>query len=390
MSTAAPEAPAAGPRPAAGRLPGWVDFGLIPLANVATAFLVSGLVVLMVGENPLEAVGILLWGALGFGEGIGFTLFYATNFILTGLAVAVAFHAGLFNIGGEGQAYLGGLGVALAALALDRFAPWWVTFPVAILGAAAFGAAWALIPAWLQARRGSHIVITTIMFNFIAAAVMVWLLVDHFSLPGTMQPETRTFESGGTLPKLTGLFALLGADAGGAPVNITLFLALAAAALVYVLIWRTRLGYEIRTFGFNPTAAAYAGISALKITVIALVISGALAGLMALNPVMGDQHRLQVDFVSGAGFVGIAVALMGRAHPLGVILAAILFGMLYQGGAELAFEIPVISRDMIIVIQGLVILFAGALEHMYRAPLARLVARLAAPRRRPAPARGGA
>jgi simple sugar transport system permease protein len=391
MSTAGSEAPAgSGARMRADRLPGWIDFGLIPLANVATAFLVSGLVVLMVGESPLEAVGILLWGALGFGEGVGFTLFYATNFILTGLAVAVAFHAGLFNIGGEGQAYLGGLGVALAALALDRIVPWWVTFPVAIAGAAAFGAAWALIPAWLQARRGSHIVITTIMFNFIGAAVMVWLLVDHLSQPGTMQPETRTFESGGTLPKLTGLFALFGVDAGGAPVNITLFLALAAAAFVYVLIWRTRLGYEIRTFGFSPTAAVYAGISPLKITLVAMLISGALAGLMALNPVMGDQHRLQVDFVSGAGFVGIAVALMGRAHPVGVILAAILFGMLYQGGAELAFEMPVISRDMIIVIQGLVILFAGALEHMYRPGIARLVGRAASLRRQPARAREGA
>ncbi len=378
-----PATPGGGPTGmAAGRLPGWIDYGVIPLVNVVTAFFVAGLVVLMVGENPLEAVRILLWGALGFGEGVGFTLFYATNFIFTGLAVAVAFHAGLFNIGGEGQAYLGGLGVALAALALDRYVPWWVTFPVAILGAALFGAAWALVPAWLQARRGSHIVITTIMFNFIAAALMVWLLVDHLSQPGTMQPETRTFESGGALPKLTGLFALVGLDAGGAPVNITLFLALAAAAVVYVVVWRTRLGYEIRTFGFNPTAAAYAGISALKITVIAMLISGALAGLMALNPVMGDQHRLQVDFVTGAGFVGIAVALRGRAHPMGVILAAILFGMLYQGGAELAFEMPVISRDMIIVIQGLVILFAGALEHMYRPVILRAVALLSTRGRR--------
>lgn len=352
-------------------LPGWIEYGLIPLANLAAAFLVAGLVVLFVGENPLEAVQILVWGAIGYGEGIGFTLFYATNFMMTGLAVAVAFHAGLFNIGGEGQAYIGGLGVALAALALDRFVPWWVTFPVALLAAAAFGAAWALIPAWLQAKRGSHIVITTIMFNFIAAALMVWLLVDHLSPAGSMQPESRTFEAGGTLPKLGGLFSAVGLDIGGAPVNVTLFVALAACVVVYYLIWRTRLGYEIRTVGFNPTAAAYAGISPVKITIVAMLISGALAGIMALNPVMGDQHRLQIDFVSGAGFVGIAVALMGRAHPIGVVLASILFGMLYQGGAELAFEIPSISRDMIVVIQGLVILFAGALENMFRPGLTR-------------------
>ncbi len=177
-----------------GQLPRWVDYGLLPAINVAVAFLVSGLVVLLIGENPLEAVRILLWGSLGFGEGVGFTLFYATNFMFTGLAVAVAFHAGLFNIGGEGQAYVGGLGVALACLALDRYVPWWVTFPVAIAGGALFGAAWAFIPAWLQAKRGSHIVITTIMFNFIAASLMFYLLVNVLAPASSMQPETRTFE----------------------------------------------------------------------------------------------------------------------------------------------------------------------------------------------------
>jgi simple sugar transport system permease protein len=388
MAGAGMSAPGGGPAPKSGaarratRLPPWIDYGVIPLVNVGAAFLVSGLVVLMVGENPLEAVRILVWGAFGFGEGVGFTLFYATNFILTGLAVSVAFHAGLFNIGGEGQAYIGGLGVGIVALGLDRVVPWWVTAPIALLAAMAFGAAWALIPAWLQARRGSHIVITTIMFNFIAASIMVWLLVDHLSPPGVLQPETRTFETGGHLPELGPLFALVGADAGGAPVNITLFLALAAALFVYVLIWRTRLGYEIRTLGHNPTAAVYAGISPVRITLIAMLISGALAGLMALNPVMGEQQRLLADFVGGAGFVGIAVALMGRAHPVGVILAALLFGMLYQGGAELAFEMPLISRDMIVVIQGLVILFAGALEHMFRPHIARAVALLSTPQRR--------
>ena len=364
------------------KLPAWADYGLIPLLNLTAALLVSGLVVLFIGENPLRAARILAWGALGFGEGIGFTLFYATNFILTGLCVAVAFHAGLFNIGGEGQAYLGGLGVALVALALDTMFPWWLVFPLAIVAAALFGAAWALLPAWLQARFGSHIVITTIMFNFIAASLMVWLLANYFRQPGSMAPETRTFEAGGTLPGLDGLFALLGLDIGGAPLNISLFVALAAALFVYVLIWRTRLGYEIRTVGFNPTAAVYAGISVARITIVTMLISGALAGLMALNPIMGDQQRLQIEFVQGAGFVGIAVALMGRAHPVGIVLAAILFGMLYQGGAELAFDMPAISRDMIVVIQGLVILFAGALEHMFRPGLSRAFALMSTPQRR--------
>ena len=363
------------------KLPAWADYGLIPLLNVTAAFLVSGLVVLSIGENPIEAVRILVWGAFGFGEGIGFTLFYATNFIFTGLAVAVAFHAGLFNLGGEGQAYIGGLGAGLVALALDRYVPWWVTFPIAIAGAALFGALWALIAAWLQAYRDSHIVITTIMLNYIGASIMVWLLVDHLSPPGSMSPETRTLEAGAQLPKLDRLFELLGLEIGGAPVNISLFLALAAAYGVYLLIWRTKLGYEIRTTGLNPTAGVYAGVSPKRIIIIAMLISGALAGLMALNPILGEQHRLQIGLAGGAGFVGIAVALMGRSHPVGVILAALLFGMLYQGGAELAFEMPNITRDMIVVIQALVILFAGALEHMFRPSLARIFAALSDDRR---------
>ena len=355
---------------AAGDLPAWVEYGLLPLLNVAAAFFVSGLVVLLIGENPLRAVQILVWGAFGFGEGIGFTLFYATNFIFTGLAVAVAFHAGLFNIGGEGQAYLGGLGVAIACLAFDRFLPWWVIAPMAILGAAFFGAAWAAVPAYLQAKRGSHIVITTIMFNFIGSALMVYLLVDVLKPIDSMAPETRTFEDGGRLPVLSDIPGL--SLFGAAPVNVSILFAVVACIFVWLLIWRTRLGYEIRTFGANPTAAVYAGISPVRITMIAMLISGALAGLMALNEVMGASNRLNIEFVAGYGFVGIAVALMGRAHPIGVVLAALLFGALYQGGAELSFDMPKITRDMIVVIQGLVILFAGALEHMFRPALIRL------------------
>ncbi|GAA0779774.1 ABC transporter permease [Roseibium denhamense] len=356
----------------AGQLPRWVDLGLIPFLNLAAAFLVSGLVVLLIGENPLNAVYYLLLGSVGSVEGFGYTLFYATNFIFTGLAVAVAFHAGLFNIGGEGQAYIGGLGVAFACLALDQYVPWYVTLPFAVVGSAIMGAAWALIPGWLQAARGSHVVITTIMFNFIAAALMGYLLNSVMKKPGSMQLETRTFEDGGRLPFLNDIFPSAGF--GFAPVNLSLFIALIACGLVWLLIWRTKLGFEIRSFGANATAAVYAGISPVRITVITMLISGGLAGMMAINEIMGSQHRLLTDFVTGYGFVGIAVALMGRAHPVGIILAAILFGMLYQGGAELSFEMPSITRDMIIVIQGLVILFAGALEYMFRPALIRMFA----------------
>lgn len=359
------------------KLPRWVDYGLIPLLNLIVAFLVAGLVVLLVGENPLDAAVLMIKGAFGSGEGIGYTLFYATNFIFAGLAVAVAFHCGLFNIGGEGQAYIGGLGVAIVCLWLDASTPWWITMVLALVGGAVFGALWALIPAWLLAKRGSHIVITTIMFNFIAASLMVYLIINFFKPMGVMAPESRGFTSGGQLPKLDWLMNLFGMEIRSAPLNISFLLALVAAWLVWVLIWRTKIGYEIRTMGHSPRAAEYAGINPTRTIIIAMLISGALAGMMALNPVMGAQYRLQLDFVAGAGFVGIAVALMGRSHPVGIIPAAILFGMLYQGGAEIAFDMPNISRDMIVIIQGLVILFAGAMEHMFRPAFQRFFMRLA-------------
>jgi ABC-type uncharacterized transport system permease subunit len=329
-------------------------------------------VVWLIGESPLAALSLLIEGALGSGEGIGFTLYYATSFIFTGLSVAVAIHAGLFNIGSEGQAYLGGLGCALVALALDRYVPWYVTMPVAVVGAGLFGARLGLHSGFLQAKRGSHIVITTIMFNYIGAALMVYLLVHVLIVPGKMAPETRTFLEGGQLPKLGWLMNMFGAKLGAAPFNVSFIIALVASYFVWVLIWRTKLGFEMRTLGVSPSAASYAGIPYARTVMIAMLLSGALAGMMALNPSWAQSARLQVEFVGGAGFVGIAVALMGRNHPVGIVLSAILFGILYQGGDWISFEMPNITRDMILVIQGLVILFAGALEYMFRPALVRV------------------
>jgi len=155
------------------------------------------------------------------------------------------------------------------------------------------------------------------------------------------------------------------------PANVTFFLAVLACILVWLLIWRTRLGYEIRAFGHSETAARYAGISPVRITVVTMLISGGLAGLMALNTTMGEAERLVLNAPEGAGFIGIAVALMGRSHPFGVFLAALLFGFLYQGGAELAFWAN-IPRELVTVIQALVILFTGALDNMVRQPLEKL------------------
>ena len=165
------------------KLPRWAELGLLPLINLCAALLISGLIIRLIGESPWAALKLLVAGAFGTQDSIGYTLFYATDFVFTGLAVAVAFHAGLFNIGGEGQAYVGGLGVGLVCLAFGAWSPW-VVIPLAILSGCAFGAAWAFVPGWLQARRGSHIVITTIMANFIASALMTYLLVNVLIKPG--------------------------------------------------------------------------------------------------------------------------------------------------------------------------------------------------------------
>ncbi len=357
------------------RPPRWVGIVLIPLVNLFLALAIAGLIVLSMGENPLTALRFLVFGAFGYVEGLGYTLYYTTNFVFTGLAVAVAFHARLFNIGGEGQAYIGGLGVGLVCLAFDDTLPLILIVPLSIAAAAVFGGAWAFIPAYLQAKRGSHIVITTIMFNFIAAALMVYLMVNLLIKPGQMSPESREFAPSAWLPFLHETMGWIGIEMARSPLNLSFVWALVCCVLVWVFIWHTRWGYEIRAVGGNETAAVYAGIRPTRIIVLAMCISGALAGFVGVNEILGVHHRLLLNFTAGYGFTGIAVALMGRNHPVGILLASLLFGALYQGGAELAFEIPTITRELVVVIQGLVILFSGALEHMFRPQLERLFQR---------------
>ena len=266
---------------------------------------------------------------------------------------------------------LGGLGVALACLYVP-WPHWTLALLGSTVGAALFGAAWALIPAYLQAKRGSHIVITTIMFNFIAAALLNYLLIGLLKPQGSMEPASARFDPAFALPTFQDMFASEGNPLfRGAPANVSFFLALAACLIVWLLIWRTRLGYEIRAYGWSQTGAKYAGISGTRIIIVSMLISGGLAGLMAVNTTQGEAERLILNMTEGAGFIGIAVALMGRNHPFGVLLAAILFGFLYQGGAELALWTS-IPRELIVVIQALVILFTGALDNMVRMPLERI------------------
>lgn len=350
-------------------LPNWVTIVLMPALNVLLAFIIGGLAVAMIGENPLDAMWALFYGAFGTGMGWGFTLHYATNFIFTGLAVAVAYHAGMFNIGGEGQAYVAGLGAIVVALWLDQ-THWTLVLLGSTAAAMVMGALWAIIPGWLQAKRGSHVVITTIMFNFIASAFMGYMLVQVITAPGA-NAETRTIAEPGRLPLMSDWFDAFQYS----PLNITFFFGILALIFTYVLIWRTKLGYKIRTLGANPEAARYAGISAVAVIIIAMAISGALAGLMAVNEAVGVQKRLVVGYVAGVGFVGIAVAFMGRSHPVGIALAALLFGALYQGGQELAFELPAVPSELVLIIQALVILFTGAMGEMFHPVLERIFAK---------------
>lgn len=357
-------------------LPAWADRLVLPLLNLILAFLVSGAVIALIGENPVTAMRVLIQGAFVYPESLGYTLYYTTNFLFTGLAVATAFHAALFNIGGEGQAAIAGLFAALAALFLAGFLPMILALPLAVLAAAFGGGFWAYIPGLLQAKRGSHIVITTIMFNFIATAILVGVLSGALKEPGQQSPQTPLFPESAHLGKAESIYNFFGIETSGTPLNAAFLIGLICLVLFYILIWKTRIGYDIRTVGSNVHAARYAGINVARTIIIAMIISGAFAGMMAVNEVLGVHQKLLLNFTAGYGFTGIAVALMGRNHPIGIFFAALLFGALFQGGAELDFEFRSITREMVLLIQGLIILFSGALAFMLQKPLERAFALL--------------
>lgn len=349
---------------AAQALPRWADLVVLPVVNLAVALLAAGAMVWLVGQDPLTVIRVLVDGAFGTQRGLSYTLYYATTFIFTGLAVAVAFHGGLFNIGGEGQAILGGLGTGLVALWLSASLPAWLMLPLMLLAGALFGMAWAAVPAYLQAYRGSHVVITTIMFNFLASSLLVYLLVNHLKVPGNMSVESAPFAASAKLPSMHDFMGALGVDWPNSPLNTSIFLALLAALGVYLLLWHTRLGYDLRATGSSARAAAYAGIHPKHQVIIAMGVSGALAGMVGMNEIAGVNGRLMLEYVSGAGFTGIAVSLMGRSHPFGIVLASLLFGALFQGGAEVSFEVRGFSRDMVVMLQGFIVLFSGAMAYV--------------------------
>lgn len=352
-------------------LPWWFTALILPIANIALALFACAMMLWLMGINVISAAQIMFDGAFGNAEGISYTLYYATNFIFSGLGVALAWKAGLFNIGGEGQAMMGGLGITIICLYAGELSMI-LLFPLTIVISALFGALWAFIPGILNAYRGSHIVITTVMFNLIASSLLVYLLVGPLKEPNQMAAVSPVLTQSSWLPTLTQLGARWGFDIPASPLNLSFIWALMCCGLVYIYLWHTRLGYETRVIGFSASSAEYAGISRQKIILLTMMISGALAGFIGLNEVQGSSHQLHVEFVSGFGFAGIAIALIGRNHPLGIIVASLLFGGLYQGGAELAFSLDNVGNDIIVLIQALVVLFCGALEWMLKPSLIEL------------------
>jgi simple sugar transport system permease protein len=356
-------------------LPRWADVLLLPLVNLAIALLVAALVVALIGQSPGQVMTMLVRGAFGTERGLSYTLYYTTSFIFTGLAVALASHGGLFNIGAEGQATLGGLGTGLVALWWSHTLPAPLLLPLMLVGGALFGMVWAAVPGYLQAYRGSHVVITTIMFNFLASSLLVYLLVNRLKAPGNMSVESVPFEPAAHLPGMHEALAWVGIAWPSSPLNLSIFLALFAALGVYAFLWHSRAGYRLRAVGSSEGAAAYAGIRPQRQIILAMGLSGALAGMVGMNEIAGVNGKLLLDFVGGAGFTGIAVAVMGRNHPLGVVLASLLFGALFQGGAEVSFEVPGFSRDMVVTLQGFIVLFSGAMAYVIAPALAALVQR---------------
>ena len=350
-------------------LPRWATGFVLPVLNLLSALLVAALVIHLLGESPVESMKILVNSAIVNPEGLAYTLFYASTFIFTGLAVSIAMKAGLFNIGAEGQMYFGGLGLTLAVLAFDHTLSPWLLIPLAMIGSALFGALWAFLPGYLQAKRGSHVVVTTIMFNFIAASLMNFIIVKYLIPEGEQNPASRVFAESAALPTLNTWFPMF----GDTPLNIGLPVAIVALVIYGVMVSRSSWGYQLRATGLNQHAAHYAGVRISRMIIVAMLISGALAGLAAVNSVMGSTHYLSLNFPAGAGFVGIAIALMGRQHPVGIFLSSVLFGALIQGGFDLSLEKPNIPVETFVFIQGLIILFCGAMENFYAPAVLKLI-----------------
>lgn len=335
---------------------------IFPVAALLVAGLTSMFIVLLAGESPWVLYDAFK-NTLGTSFGLGYTLFYTTPLIFTGLSVAVAFHCGLFNIGAEGQLYIGSLAVVAAAYFFPNL-PGYLTLPMAVLAAMLAAGAFGSLAGAMKAYRGSHEVIVTILLNFIAVSFVDYFILNTFRNPESQNPESFVLPTQWHLPPLSSWFANLGWFEN-TPLNASLFLALAAAFIVYFVLFHTVWGFELRTVGQNPTAAKYAGISVNRNMVLAFFIAGALAGLVGVNEVAGNQNRLIQGFSPQYGFTGIAVAMLAKNNPIGIIISAFLFGAFHNSARELEFASEKISKELSFVIQGTLIAIVAA-EHLWR------------------------
>ena len=349
-----------------------------PVVAVAAAFVVGGIIVLLMGDDPLATYYYMVGNSFGSLNDIGYTLFIATPLIFTGLAVAVAFRCGLLNIGAEGQLYVAALatawvGIKFGGTVVNVFGKeenWsWTTLPAPLLialcvvAAVVAGAAWGAIPGILKAKFGSHEVINTIMLNFIAVALVSYFTQYYYKIPGDPIMETAEIGAGAHIPRISHLIPGM---PDFVPLSFAFLLAIAMCFLVYFFLWKTKWGYELRAVGENPSAAEYGGISPKKQIIIAMTISGGLAGMVAIGEVLGYRYRYYDGFSDGWGFLGIAVALLGRNHPLGIFIAAIFFAVLKRGEIFVDIETRFISKDLVEVLQAIIILFVASLQRYTR------------------------
>jgi len=327
----------------------------VPLLAVLTAMLVGAIIIFIAGGNPLDAYWGLLEGAFGSARAISETTVWATPYIFAGLAVSVAFKGGLFNIGAEGQLALGAVASAWVGYALPDLLglnlPAWIHLPLAVGAGMLAGAIWGAIPGWLKAKTGAHEVINTIMLNYIALNLTSFLLNGPMQDPNPLNVIARTplIAEGARMPPIFPGYRL----------HWGFVLALLVALLIWWVLNKTTLGFEIRTVGANPNAARYAGVNVARTIVISMTLSGILAGLAGAIEVTGLNYRHELGFSIGYGFDAIAIALLGKTNPLGVVIAALLFGAMRNGATRMQF-LTQIPTDIISVIQALILLFVAA------------------------------
>jgi general nucleoside transport system permease protein len=349
---------------------------ITPFIAILGALFIGSLVILLMGEDPIQVYKMMFGLAIGNRDGWGNVLFRATPLIFTGLAVAFAFRCGLFNIGGEGQVYVGAFLAAYVGFTFTNL-PAILLIPLTIFAAALGGAFWASIPGILKAKTGVHEVIVTIMMNWIAASLTFYLALlykaqasESMKAAGVQQmiPHTSEIAEAARLPRIATILSYFNIQfPSHNPLNVSFFIAIIAAVVIYYILWKTSLGYEIRAVGHNPMASEYAGINIAKNIILAMVISGALAGLVGTNEVMGYKFRWRQELFLNLGFNGIAVALLGKNHPLGVVLAAILFGILSYGGALVnIFTAGKIPRELIMVIQAVIVILVVVADEIVK------------------------